>query len=127
MDHATPAAIAEAAVRHGARSVAYTYNDPIIFAEYAIDTALACRERGVFNVAVTAGYIHAPPASSFRHGCSQRRSQGIHRGILFPSVRRASAAGARHARLDPPRERLLVEITTLLIPGSMIRTLNYAH
>ncbi|HBQ15115.1 MAG TPA: AmmeMemoRadiSam system radical SAM enzyme [Myxococcales bacterium] len=57
MDEATPDAIAEAALRSGCRSVAFTYNDPVIFAEYAIDTAAACRERGVKSVAVTAGYI----------------------------------------------------------------------
>lgn len=65
MDAASPQAIAEAAVRHGADSVAYTYNDPVIFAEYAIDTAMACRERSVRNVAVTAGYIHPEPAKEF--------------------------------------------------------------
>jgi AmmeMemoRadiSam system radical SAM enzyme/AmmeMemoRadiSam system protein B/AmmeMemoRadiSam system protein A len=54
---ATPEAIAEAARRHGCRSVAYTYNDPVIWAEYAIDTAKACRAAGLKNVAVTAGYI----------------------------------------------------------------------
>ena len=46
MDAASPQAIAQAAKRHGAQSVAYTYNDPVIFAEYAIDAALACRELG---------------------------------------------------------------------------------
>ena len=65
MDAATPAAIAAAALRHGADAVAYTYNDPVIFAEYAIDTALACREKGIHNVAVTAGYIHPAPAREF--------------------------------------------------------------
>ncbi len=65
MDSATPQAIASAARRHGADSVAYTYNDPVIFAEYAIDTALACREQGIRNVAVTAGYIHPAPAREF--------------------------------------------------------------
>lgn len=54
---AGPEAIAEAAQHYGCRSVAYTYNDPIIWAEYAIDTAKACRAVGVKNVAVTAGYI----------------------------------------------------------------------
>jgi pyruvate formate lyase activating enzyme len=54
---ALPEAIAAAAVEAGCGSVAYTYNDPVIFAEYAIDVAKACRERGVKNVAVTAGYI----------------------------------------------------------------------
>src|SRR6185369_13697913 len=57
MDQASPEAIADAAAESGCRSVAYTYNDPVIFAEYAIDTARACREAGVQNVAVTAGYI----------------------------------------------------------------------
>lgn len=56
-DAASPEDLAETAVRSGARSVAFTYNDPVIFAEYAIDVAAACRERGVRTVAVTAGYI----------------------------------------------------------------------
>jgi pyruvate formate lyase activating enzyme len=54
---ADPEAIAAAAVEHGCKSVAFTYNDPVIFLEYAADTAKACRERGVETVAVTAGYI----------------------------------------------------------------------
>ena len=54
---ATPEQIALAAQRMGARSVAFTYNDPVVWAEYAIDTARACRAAGVKTVAVTAGYI----------------------------------------------------------------------
>lgn len=54
---ATPEAIAEAARQHGCRSVAFTYNDPVIWAEYAIDAARACHAVGVKTVAVTAGYI----------------------------------------------------------------------
>ncbi len=54
---ATPDAIAAACREHGCRSVAFTYNDPIIWAEYAIDVAAACRAVGVKTVAVTAGYI----------------------------------------------------------------------
>ena len=54
---AEPETIARAAVAAGATSVAYTYNDPVVWAEYAIDTAKACRAAGVKNVAVTAGYI----------------------------------------------------------------------
>ena len=65
MDQASPEAIAEAAAASGCRSVAFTYNDPVIFAEYAIDTARACRARGVKTVAVTAGYIHAEPRRAF--------------------------------------------------------------
>ncbi len=55
--YAEPDAVATAAMELGCRSVAFTYNDPVVWAEYAIDTAKACRERGVKTVAVTAGYI----------------------------------------------------------------------
>jgi len=58
---ALPQAIAAAARQFECRSVAFTYNDPIIWAEYAIDTARACRAAGIRTVAVTSGYI-APAA-----------------------------------------------------------------
>jgi pyruvate formate lyase activating enzyme len=57
MDRAAPEAIAAAARDTGCRSVAYTYNDPVIFLEYAVDVAAACRAQGVKNVAVSAGYV----------------------------------------------------------------------
>ncbi|MCY4479366.1 MAG: AmmeMemoRadiSam system radical SAM enzyme [Rhodospirillales bacterium] len=56
-DEAQPEAIAAAAERLGCRSVAFTYNDPVIFHEYAADIAEACRARGIKTVAVTAGYL----------------------------------------------------------------------
>ena len=65
MDSASPEAIARAAVDTGARSVAFTYNDPVIFAEYAMDTADACHAAGVATVAVTAGYIGADARREF--------------------------------------------------------------
>ncbi len=65
MDQASPQQIALAAENSGCASVAFTYNDPVIFAEYAIDTAIACRERGIRTVAVTSGYIHAEPRREF--------------------------------------------------------------
>ncbi len=64
-DAASPEAIAQAAVRLGCRSVAFTYNDPVIFLEYAIDVAQACHEVGVKTVAVTAGYMCAEPRAEF--------------------------------------------------------------
>src|SRR5205085_8424252 len=64
-DQATPEAIATAALQHGCKSVAFTYNDPVIFAEYAMDIADACHEQGVQAVAVTAGYIHAEARREF--------------------------------------------------------------
>ncbi|MFH0945068.1 MAG: AmmeMemoRadiSam system radical SAM enzyme [Planctomycetota bacterium] len=62
---ATPEQIAATALRLGCSSVAYTYNDPVIFHEYAIDTALACRERGIRSVAVTAGQVTEEPRAEF--------------------------------------------------------------
>jgi pyruvate formate lyase activating enzyme len=54
---ASPEAIADSALRDGCSGVAFTYNDPVIFLEYAVDTAIACHERGLKTVAVTAGYV----------------------------------------------------------------------
>ncbi len=65
MDQASPVEIAEAALATGCKSVAFTYNDPVIFAEYATDCADACHARGLKTVAVTAGYIHAEPRRAF--------------------------------------------------------------
>jgi pyruvate formate lyase activating enzyme len=65
VDEASPEGIAKAAKRAGATSVAFTYNDPTIFAEYAMDVADACHALGIHTVAVTAGYIHPEPRRAF--------------------------------------------------------------
>jgi pyruvate formate lyase activating enzyme len=64
-DAASPEAIARAAERLGCASVAFTYNDPVIFMEYAMDVADACHARGIKAVAVTAGYMCAAPRAEF--------------------------------------------------------------
>ncbi|MGU7772741.1 AmmeMemoRadiSam system radical SAM enzyme [Burkholderia sp. MR1-5-21] len=64
-DAATPDAIAAAAERCGCKSVAFTYNDPVIFAEYAMDVADSCHARGIKTVAVTAGYMGAQARRDF--------------------------------------------------------------
>ena len=93
-DRAEPETIARAARELGCRSVAFTYNDPVVFMEYAIETADACRAQGVRTVAVTAGYIcEAPRAEFFRHvdaanvdlkGFSERFYRKICSGELAP-------------------------------------------
>ncbi|HXW26254.1 MAG TPA: AmmeMemoRadiSam system radical SAM enzyme [Xanthobacteraceae bacterium] len=118
-DEASPAAIAAAAVRSGCRSVAFTYNDPVIFLEYAVDVAQACRARGVRTVAVSAGYIcEKPRREFFRHMDAANIdlkgfTEGFYRNLCS-------------ARLAPVLETLeylkhetdvWFEITTLLIPG----------
>lgn len=116
---ADPATIARAAKALGAASVAYTYNDPVIFMEYALDTAAACREAGVFNVAVTAGYITDAARPQFFAGMDAANVDLKAFTEAF-YVKRASAS------LGPVLDtlRYLVretavwtEITTLLIPG----------
>ena len=118
-DEASPQAIAQAAARLGCRSVAFTYNDPVIFLEYAIDVADACREAGVKTVAVTAGYICPQPrAEFFGHIDAANVDLKAFTGEFY---RRTCLA-----RLDPVLETLLylrhetgvwLEITSLLIPG----------
>jgi pyruvate formate lyase activating enzyme len=64
-DTASPDRIAAVARELGCASIAFTYNDPVIFAEYAIDAAVAAREAGIRTVAVTAGYISPEPRAEF--------------------------------------------------------------
>jgi len=64
-DQASPEAIAQKAQELGCKSVAFTYNDPVIFTEYAMDVADACHKHGIKTVAVTAGYIHETPRRDF--------------------------------------------------------------
>jgi pyruvate formate lyase activating enzyme len=119
MDTASPAAIARAARESGCRSVAYTYNDPVIFAEYAMDIADACRAEGVFNVAVTAGYI-GPDARREFYAKMDAANVDL-KG--FTDEFYVKLCGAR---LQPVLDTLVFlkretdvwfEITTLLIPG----------
>ena len=119
MDRASPREIARAAREAGCRSVAYTYNDPVIFAEYAMDIADACREEGIFNVAVTAGYI-TPQARSEFYAKMDAANVDL-KG--FTDEFYVKVCGAR---LQPVLDTLVFlkhetdvwfEITTLLIPG----------
>ncbi len=119
MDAAAPDEIARVAAERGCRSVAYTYNDPVIFAEYAIDTAIACRARGLANVAVTAGYIH-PAARRDFYAVMDAANVDLK---AFTDDFYVHQCGARLAPvLDTlvwlhHESQVWVEITTLLIPG----------
>ena len=64
-EHASPEKIARVAEKLECSSVAYTYNDPVIFYEYAVDVAQACHEKGIKSIAVTAGYMCAEPRREF--------------------------------------------------------------
>ncbi len=119
MDTASPDAIAKTAAKLSCRSVAFTYNDPVIFAEYAMDTADACRALGIASVAVTAGYIGTEARREFyaKMDAANVDLKG------FTDEFYVKLCGAK---LQPVLDTLVylrhetdvwLEITTLLIPG----------
>ena len=119
VDSASPEAIARAAKEAGADSVAFTYNDPTIFTEYAMDTADACHALGIKTVAVTAGYIYPEPR---RELYAKIDAANVDLKAFTDDFYRKVTA----AQLEPVKDtlRYLVketavwtEITTLLIPG----------
>ena len=119
-DRAEPDTIADAAARLGATSVAFTYNDPVIFLEYADDVAEACHARGIRTVAVTAGYVCAEPRREF---FSHVDAANVDLKGFTEDFYRHVAGGS----LAPVLETLeylvhetdvWVETTTLLIPGT---------
>ncbi len=119
-DAAQPDTIARAARQLGCRSVAFTYNDPVIFLEYAIDVAAACGAAGINTVAVTAGEICAEPREEFfRHMDAANVDLKAFTDEFYQSI--------CAAHLDPVLETLKYlkhetdvwfEITNLLIPGA---------
>jgi pyruvate formate lyase activating enzyme len=118
-DAASPETIADAAAELGCASVAFTYNDPVIFLEYAIDVADACRERGIKAVAVTAGYICPEPRVEFYEHMDAAN-------VDLKAFTERFYAGTCAAHLEPVLETLeylkhetnvWFEITNLLIPG----------
>ena len=118
-DAATPEAIADAAARLGCRSVAFTYNDPVVFLEYAIDVAIACRERGIRTVAVTAGYASAPArAALFPHMDAANVDLKAFTEAFYRRVCLGSLGPVLETIEYLVRETSAwVELTTLLIPG----------
>jgi pyruvate formate lyase activating enzyme len=118
-DEASPELIAEAADTLGCRSVAFTYNDPVIFMEYAIDVAQACHERDIYAVAVTAGEICPEPRREFYKYMDAANvdlkgfTENFYKKICYGSF------GAVLDTLEYLKHETKVwfEITTLLIPG----------
>jgi pyruvate formate lyase activating enzyme len=111
--------VAEIALERDCKSVAFTYNDPIVFAEYAIDCAIAAHQRGIQTVAVSNGYMS--PAA--------RRDFYAHMDAVNIDLK-AFTDDFYHklsfAHLEPVLDTLTwlhretdvwLEITTLVIPG----------
>jgi len=119
MSKASPDAIAQAALHHGCHSVAYTYNDPVVFHEYAIDTAQVCRSLGIRSVAVSAGYVCEQPRVEFYQwmdaanidlkAFSENFYHKITGGHLQPVL-----DTLKYIKHETP---VWLELTTLIIPG----------
>ncbi|MDP2832611.1 MAG: AmmeMemoRadiSam system radical SAM enzyme [Pseudomonadota bacterium] len=119
MDAASPGKIAQVAQQLGCKSVAYTYNDPVIFAEYALDTADACHALGIQSVAVTAGYLHHDAAVEFY---AKMDAANVDLKGFTDAFYVKQCGGHLQPVLDAliylKRETSVwFEITTLLIPG----------
>ena len=118
-DRASPQKLARVAEEYGCRSIAFTYNDPIIFLEYAVDVAAACREKNIYTVAVTAGYVDPEPRVDFFSAMdaanvdlkafTERFYKKICGGELAPVLETLEYI---HNETD-----CWLELTTLLIPG----------
>ena len=118
-DSATPVELAETARRVGCESVAFTYNDPTVFLEYAIDVAQACRAVGVKSVAVTAGYICAAPREEFFAAIDAANVDlKAFTERFYRQVCGSELAPVLETLVYLKRETSVwFEITTLLIPG----------
>jgi pyruvate formate lyase activating enzyme len=118
-DAASPEDIAMAAQRLGCRSVAYTYNDPVIFLEYAVDTAIACHALGIRSVAVTAGYVSPGAREDF---FAHMDAANVDLKAFTDDFYHRLCGGHLQPVLDTlvylKREtKVWFELTTLLIPG----------
>src|SRR5687767_7701337 len=118
-DQASPETIARAAARLGCSSVAFTYNDPVIFLEYAIDVADACHELGIQAVAVTAGEICPEPRIElYRHLDAANVDLKAFTERFYRKICGGSLAAVLETLLYLKNETdVWFEITTLLIPG----------
>lgn len=116
---ATPEQLAKMAEQTGCRSVAFTYNDPVIFMEYAVDVAAACHARDIKTVAVTAGYINPEPRREF---FAAMDAANVDLKGFTESFYHRICGGHLAPVLDTLRylkqeTSVWFELTTLLIPG----------
>ncbi|MFH1360846.1 MAG: AmmeMemoRadiSam system radical SAM enzyme [Candidatus Omnitrophota bacterium] len=118
-EEAAPERIAEAAVQYQCKSVAFTYNDPVIFAEYAIDVAKACHQQKIKTVAVTAGYINPEARKDFFEPMD---AANVDLKSFSDDFYKRLTLGKLQPVLDTliylkKKTDVWLEITTLIIPG----------
>lgn len=113
-----PEEIVQGALRSGARSIAYTYTEPTIFYEFALDTAVLAKEQGLMNVFVSNGYISPEPLAKIAPFLDAANidlkgfSESFYRDIVG-----ARLSGVLESLVEYRRLGVWLEITTLIIPG----------
>lgn len=128
-DAASPEQLARTAAELDCRSVAFTYNDPVIFHEYAVDVAAACREQGIRSVAVTAGWISPEPRREF---FAAMDAANVDLKAFTERFYRDICGGSLGEVLDTllylkHETDVWFELTTLLIPGENDSTPELEH
>jgi pyruvate formate lyase activating enzyme len=118
-EEASPEDIVRAALSTGSRAIAYTYNDPVIFLEYAVDVAKVARAHGIKNVAVTAGYIAAAAREEL---FTWMDAANVDLKAFTEAFYKQLCTGQLGAVLDTleylqHETKVWFEITTLLVPG----------
>lgn len=118
-ERASAETIATTARKLGCRSVAFTYNDPVIFAEYAMDVAAACRTAGVASIAVTAGYMTAEPRAEFYQymDAANVDLKGFSEAFYHRNCCGKLAPVLETLKYLRHQTKVWLEVTTLLIPG----------
>ncbi len=118
-EEASPENIARTAHKLGCASVAYTYNDPVIFHEYAIDVAKACREYNIKSVAVTAGYVCPEPRKEFYQymDAANVDLKGFTEDFYYKLTGAHLDAVLDTIKYIQHETNVWLELTTLLIPG----------
>jgi pyruvate formate lyase activating enzyme len=118
-ESASPERLAQAALELGCRSVAFTYNDPIVFLEYAVDVAKACHKLDIKTVAVTAGYIKAEARKEFfsHMDAANVDLKGFSEGFYKKLCSADLSSVLDTLKYIKEQTDVWLEITTLLIPG----------
>ena len=114
----SPEAVVEAAVQYRCPSIAFTYNEPTIFAEYVVDTAMVARERGVRTVMVTNGYITAEARREVYRWIDAANVdlKGFTREF-YRKITLSTLEPVLETLCDLQEMGIWIEITNLMIPG----------
>ena len=114
----TPRGVVNEAVERGAHGIAFTFNEPITWFEFVIDTFEEAKPRGLFTVLNTNGYVRREPAEElFRYV----DAMNVDVKAFEDRTYRSTCGGSLRPVLDScvlaKEMGVHVELTYLLVPG----------